>query len=138
MIDVTSPLTYYRDVPNYHRDIPRVCENIPMVLTGNNVEIKDRKVKAKHIAFHRKNNMQYYDISANRNLNLEEPFLWLAQKLSGDNKLHFVNAPALLPPEAIIDQATEQHYAQEDAVVEAQPLADEESWWGVWVRPRSK
>ena len=36
----------------------RVCENIPIVLTGNKVDIKDRKVKAKSIVFHRKKNLQ--------------------------------------------------------------------------------
>ena len=35
-----------------------MCENIPIVLTGNKVDIKDRKVKAKSIVFHRKKNLQ--------------------------------------------------------------------------------
>ncbi|KAH8060420.1 hypothetical protein JL720_13585 [Aureococcus anophagefferens] len=61
MFDVTSRITY-KNVPNWHRDLTRVCENIPIVLTGNKVEIKDRKVKAKQITFHRKKNLQYYDI----------------------------------------------------------------------------
>merc|ERR1719361_1581778 len=66
MFDVTSRITY-KNVPNWHRDLTRVCENIPIVLTGNKVEIKDRKVKAKMITFHRKKNLQYYDISAKSN-----------------------------------------------------------------------
>jgi len=53
MFDVTSRVTY-KNVPNWHRDLHRVCENIPMVLCGNKVDIKDRKVKAKSIVFHRK------------------------------------------------------------------------------------
>ena len=40
------------------QDLVRVCENIPIVLTGNKVDIKDRKVKAKSIVFHRKKNLQ--------------------------------------------------------------------------------
>ena len=60
----------------------RVCENIPIVLTGNKVDIKDRKVKAKSIVFHRKKNLQYYDISAKSNYNFEKPFLWLARFLT--------------------------------------------------------
>ena len=39
------------------------------------MDIKDRKVKAKSIAFHRKKNLQYYDISAKSNYNFEKPFL---------------------------------------------------------------
>jgi GTP-binding nuclear protein Ran len=62
----------------------RVCENIPIVLTGNKVDVKERKVKAKTITFHRKKNLQYYDISAKSNYNFEKPFLWLARKLVGN------------------------------------------------------
>lgn len=104
MFDVTSRITY-KNVPNWHRDLTRVCENIPIVLCGNKVEIKDRKVKAKQITFHRKKNLQYYDISAKSNYNFEKPFLWLAKKLVGDNNLMFVEQPALQPPEFQIDQA---------------------------------
>lgn len=57
MFDVTSRVTY-KNVPNWHRDLVRVCENIPIVLCGNKVDIKDRKVKAKSIVFHRKKNLQ--------------------------------------------------------------------------------
>jgi len=54
MFDVTSRITY-KNVPTWHKDLVRVCENIPIVLCGNKVDIKDRKVKAKAITFHRKN-----------------------------------------------------------------------------------
>ncbi len=57
MFDVTSRVTY-KNVPSWHRDLVRVCENIPIVLCGNKVDIKDRKVKAKTIVFHRKKNLQ--------------------------------------------------------------------------------
>lgn len=53
MFDVTSRITY-KNVPNWHRDLVRVCENIPIVLCGNKVDVKERKVKAKTITFHRK------------------------------------------------------------------------------------
>merc|ERR1712039_1123092 len=99
MFDVTSRITY-KNVPNWHRDLVRVCENIPIVLTGNKV-----KVKAKSITFHRKKNLQYYDISAKSNYNFEKPFLWLARKLVGNQTLEFVAAPALAPPEVQVDQA---------------------------------
>lgn len=95
MFDVTSRITY-KNVPNWHKDLIRVCENIPIVLCGNKVDVKDRKVKAKAITFHRKNNMQYYDISARSNYNFEKPFLWLARKLAGDANLEFTAMPALM------------------------------------------
>ena len=66
MFDVTSRVTY-KNVPNWHRDLVRVCENIPIVLTGNKVDIKDRKVKAKSIVFHRKKNLQVKIFNCFRN-----------------------------------------------------------------------
>lgn len=102
MFDVTSRVTY-KNVPNWHRDLVRVCENIPIVLCGNKVDIKDRKVKAKTITFHRKKNLQYYDISAKSNYNFEKPFLWLARKLFGDPNLEFAAMPALAPPDIQMD-----------------------------------
>jgi len=86
MFDVTSRITY-KNVPNWHRDLVRVCENIPIVLCGNKVDVKERRVKAKTITFHRKKNLQYYDISAKSNYNFEKPFLWLARKLTGNSGL---------------------------------------------------
>lgn len=68
-------------------DLVRVCEQVPIVLVGNKVDVKERKVKAKTITFHRKKNLQYYDISAKSNYNFEKPFLWLARKLVGNPAL---------------------------------------------------
>jgi GTP-binding nuclear protein Ran len=120
MFDVTSRITY-KNVPNWHKDLIRVCENIPIVLCGNKVDVKDRKVKAKAITFHRKNNMQYYDISARSNYNFEKPFLWLARKLSGDANLEFTAMPALMPAEVQMDNDTIKKYEAE--IVDAQNAA---------------
>ena len=125
MFDVCSRITY-SNVPKWYKDLTRVCEAIPIVLVGNKVDVRDRKVKAKQITFHRKKNLQYYDISAKSNYNFEKPFLWLARKLSGDNTLHFVEAPALQPPEFQIDEATKTRYEQELAAAAAQPLPEDD------------
>jgi len=125
MFDVTSRITY-KSVPNWHRDLVRVCENIPIVLVGNKVDVKERKVKAKQITFHRKKNLQYYDISAKSNYNFEKPFLWLARKLVGDPNLVFVESPALKPPEVVIDQRTVAQYEQELTAAQTCPLPDED------------
>ena len=60
-----------------------MCENIPVVLCGNKVDVKNRQVKAKSVTYHRKKNLQYYEISAKSNYNFEKPFLYLARKLAG-------------------------------------------------------
>lgn len=46
MFDVCSRITY-TNVPKWYKDLTRVCENIPIVLVGNKVDVKDRKVKGK-------------------------------------------------------------------------------------------
>ena len=81
MFDLTSRISY-KNVPVWYRDLVRVCENIPIVLVGNKADIKNRKVKARQITFHRRKNLAYYDISAKSNYNFEKPFLWIARKLA--------------------------------------------------------
>eukprot|EP01001_Neometanema_parovale_P008639 NODE_4906_length_1002_cov_730.147895_g4699_i0.p1 GENE.NODE_4906_length_1002_cov_730.147895_g4699_i0~~NODE_4906_length_1002_cov_730.147895_g4699_i0.p1 ORF type:complete len:217 (-),score=77.10 NODE_4906_length_1002_cov_730.147895_g4699_i0:295-945(-) len=125
MFDVTSRQTY-KNVPNWHRDIVRVCENIPIVLVGNKVDVMERAVKAKQITFHRKKNLQYYDISAKSNYNFEKPFLWLAKKLANDNNLTFVEEAALTPAEVHIDDARKAQLENEAAAAAAVPLADDD------------
>lgn len=125
MFDVTARLTY-KNVPTWHRDLCRVCENIPIVLCGNKVDVKNRQVKAKQVTFHRKKNLQYYEISAKSNYNFEKPFLYLARKLAGNPELHFVESPALAPPEVQIDLAAQAQHEAELAQAAAQPLPDED------------
>ena len=57
MFDVTARSTY-NNVSVWHRDLEHVCESIPTVLCGNKVDVKDRKVKAKQVTYHRKKNLQ--------------------------------------------------------------------------------
>uniref|UniRef100_A0A7S1FAF3 GTP-binding nuclear protein n=1 Tax=Noctiluca scintillans TaxID=2966 RepID=A0A7S1FAF3_NOCSC len=111
MFDVTSRITY-KNVPNWHRDIVRVCENIPIVLVGNKVDVKDRQVKAKQIQFHRKRNLQYYDLSARSNYNFEKPFLWLARRLTNQPNLQFVGQFAKAPEIQIDTALIAQHEAE--------------------------
>ncbi|XP_033150290.1 GTP-binding nuclear protein Ran-like [Drosophila busckii] len=103
MFDVTSRITY-KNVPNWHKGLLRVCDKIPIVLCGNKVDVKNRKIKPKHIVYHRQENLQYFEISAKSNLNYEKPFLWLASKLIGDPNLALVEMAALLPPEIKLDK----------------------------------
>lgn len=125
MFDVTSRVTY-KNVSNWHRDLVRVCENIPIVLVGNKVDIKDRRVKAKNITFHRKKALQYYDVSAKSNYNFEKPFLWLARKLTGAANLVLVEPPALLPAEVCIDPHLLAEYEKDIGDAAAMALPDED------------
>jgi len=124
MFDVTARVTY-KSVPIWHKDLQRVCENIPIVLCGNKVDCKDRKVKPKDITYHRKKNLQYYDISAKSNYNFEKPFLYLIRKLAGNPECQFVKAPALAPPEVKIDAEQVKAYEAQMAAANAVPLPDD-------------
>lgn len=126
MFDVTSRITY-KHVPNWHRDLVRVCDNIPIVLVGNKVDIKERKVKAKQVTFHRKKGLPYYDISAKSNYHFEKPFLWITRKITGNDEVTFVEAPALLPPEVVISAEDMKRIEDENREAQAIPLpADED------------
>merc|ERR1712086_1213860 len=104
MFDVCSRITY-QNVPKWYKDLVRVCENIPIVLVGN-------KVEAKQIVFHRKKNLQYYDISAKSNYQFEKPFVWLLRRLTNEANLSLVEAPVLAPGEVQMDA---QHIAEMQA-----------------------
>jgi GTP-binding nuclear protein Ran len=125
MFDVTARTTY-KHVPNWYRDLTRVCDNIPICLVGNKVDIKDRKVKARQVVFHRKRNLPYYDISAKSNFNYEKPFLWLARKLVGRDDLVFTEAPAMMPPEIYISPEDQEEMEREMEVGINVPLPDGE------------
>lgn len=107
MFDVTARLTY-KNVPTWYHDLCQlvlwyffimnlycflmyfymdfysVCANIPIVVCGDKVDVKNRQVKAKQLSFHRKKNLQYYEISAKINYNVEKHFLHLSRKLLGN------------------------------------------------------
>ncbi|KAJ0960679.1 hypothetical protein J5N97_001433 [Dioscorea zingiberensis] len=125
MFDVTAKITY-KNVPTWHETLCRVCVNIPIVLCGNKVDVENREVRPRRVNFHRKKHLQYYEISAKSNHNFEKPFLYLARKLAGDPKLHFVESPALAPPEVAIDLVTQRQYEAEIAAAAAKPLPDDD------------
>ena len=66
-------------------------------------------MKAKQIVFHRKKNIQYYDVSAKSNYQYEKPFLYLLRKISGDPDLTLAEAPVIEVAEFEMD---EEHKAQ--------------------------
>lgn len=111
--DLTSRMSY-KNVPNWHRDFVRVVPDTPMVMVGNKVDVKDRVVKAKNITFHRKKNLQYFEISAKSNYNFEKPFLYLLRQLTKNNNVVFVEY-AVAPPssEVVLDAALLQQWAIE-------------------------
>ena len=89
MFDVTSRLSY-KNLPTWHQAISSMpnAKSIASngVVLGNKIDCKekDRRVKVKGIAFHRRKNLMYYDISAENNLNVDKAFVHLTRKLKND------------------------------------------------------
>merc|ERR1712083_591877 len=130
MFDVTSRITY-KNVPTWHKDISRVCANIPLVLCGNKVDLKNRHVRPKDITFHRKKDLQYYEISAKSNYNYDKPFLSLLKSLFGRDT-HFVDElvlktkPALEPPTVGIDLNNQQETEKEIKRLSQAPILEDD------------
>jgi GTP-binding nuclear protein Ran len=88
-----------------YRDLKRLCDyDFPIVICGNKVDIENktddsrvRKVKRKEIKFHRKKNLQYFEMSMKANYHVYEPILYLLKKLCGEH-IEFVPGPAYAPP----------------------------------------
>ena len=124
MFDVTTRITY-KNVPKWYKDLTRICDNIPIVLVGNKVDQKDRKVKARQITFHRKRNLQYFDISAKSNYQYEKPFLWILRTLVGDSNLYLVEGLALKPQEVEMNAVQIEQLTHEWKEAEHAPLPDD-------------
>merc|ERR1712113_617662 len=99
-----------------------------IVLCGNKVDVKDRKIRPKQVTFHRKKNFsQYYEISAKSNYNFEKPFLCIARKLLKDESLHIEEEPADLVRKQDFPYDTNLKQKNESEWHEAQiaPLPDD-------------
>lgn len=81
MFDVTSKSTYAR-VSHYYEMVQEASPDAIVVICGNKVDCKDRKVMPSMITFHRKHKLQYYDISANSLYNVKELFLHIVERLN--------------------------------------------------------
>jgi GTP-binding nuclear protein Ran len=67
------------------------AENVPMILVGNKVDCRDRRVLHQQIQENLATigSVAYYDLSAKSNYNFEKPFIHLARLLTGKETLAF-------------------------------------------------
>lgn len=82
MYDVTHKSTY-RNLKHWYALVQDL--NVPIVICGNKVDAKDRKVRPRDITFHREKGAQYYDISVKSNYNFDKPFFYLIKKIFGED-----------------------------------------------------
>uniref|UniRef100_A0A6C0JP59 Uncharacterized protein n=1 Tax=viral metagenome TaxID=1070528 RepID=A0A6C0JP59_9ZZZZ len=71
MYDVTNPITY-KNLEYWYNLVKTQCGDIPMILLGNKVDIKDRRVFKNMIEFHKNNNLPYYEISTKTGFNMDK------------------------------------------------------------------
>jgi len=86
MFDLSNRISY-KNIPSWFKTVERVKEGIPMVLVGNKSDVKERTVNAKQITFHRKKNIQYYEISVRKGYMIDKPLLYLLRKIRVDSYL---------------------------------------------------
>lgn len=106
MADLTCT-NFSGQITPWLEDLYRVCPSIPVVVCGNKVDEKERKISANEIAtwlhsgpFQR--GVHYYDVSARSNYNFEKPFLELVRQLTAHPDLVFVDNPAIVLPEGTL------------------------------------
>lgn len=89
----TSSRSSYTNSSKWRRDVSIACPNIPIVICGNKVDIVPRIVKHRDIDIGKDGDgeCEYYDVSAKSLYNLNQPFLYLAKKLTNHNDLHFIS-----------------------------------------------
>jgi 50S ribosomal subunit-associated GTPase HflX len=63
---------------------------VQVVLVGNKVDVRERKVSASQVTFHKARGIQYIEISAKSGLHLDSPLEALAQRLLGEPELTIV------------------------------------------------
>ena len=97
MFDVMSRITY-KNTPTYYK---LINENIGKILVGNKIDCKDRKVKPKNICFHRKKNINYFDICCKSNYNLDKVILSIIKTLLNDKNLAFAKTPEFEEPDKL-------------------------------------
>jgi GTP-binding nuclear protein Ran len=145
--DLTSQVSF-KESGYYCRELlggsQHVAANLPLVIVGSKVDCNDRKVQPSEIAIWLANlrikypgrTIQYYDVSAKSNYNLEKPFLFLARLLVCRD-LNFVEAPAVLPPEAVVTQAQLAQWSAEwsDSGEEVDEESESDSPVAQWSAP---
>ena len=88
MYDIDNSQSSVENIHIWRHNLTRYCGNIPIVVLANNGIVGRQSNASQYFA--RTNKLNFYDISARTNYNVEKPFLWLARKLTGDDQLYFV------------------------------------------------
>eukprot|EP00026_Physarum_polycephalum_P011768 Phypoly_transcript_12012.p1 GENE.Phypoly_transcript_12012~~Phypoly_transcript_12012.p1 ORF type:complete len:259 (+),score=22.23 Phypoly_transcript_12012:233-1009(+) len=91
MFDNTSMVTY-QSIKTIFKKLEPGISTLGIVIIGNKVDSKDRKVKAKDIVIHRQKNAQYYDVSVKSSYNFVKPLIYLLRRMTGNADADLIEA----------------------------------------------
>lgn len=95
--------TSFEHVLLWIQDIEKFNGNIPLVVCGNKIDaFSSRVVSAGEIidAFKVRNSIEYFEISAHANYNIEKPFVYLLKHVQPNAVV--IESPALLNPTCLL------------------------------------
>jgi len=84
-------------------------------------------LKARQINFHRRRNLQYYDVSAKSNYQFAKPFEWLLRVLIGDNNLYLTAQVSLINEEVQMTKDQVEQLEKERLDAENAPLPENDN-----------
>ncbi len=127
LFDVTWRVTY-KNIVTWFKKVQSVHQSkmIPTALVANKVDSKDRRIKSRHVIFHRKKNIPYSEISAKANYNIEEPFIHLARVLTKETDLSLVKSPIVQPPSIVMDPSQIEELETQKKEANLIPFIDDE------------
>lgn len=98
MTDFSCTRTYQR-VPVLQTAIHIRYGNIPVALCANKMDLGRSNGMAYRLIPDHPKQFEYFHISVKKNVNCEQPFLWLSRRLLDNDQLEFVAKPAVQPPD---------------------------------------
>lgn len=80
MFDLTSTQSY-KSIPDWYDKITKLYPGILIVLCGNKLDVKERKVRPKFIKYNKTYNVPYYDISSKNTTNIDKPLMFFVNRI---------------------------------------------------------
>ncbi|CAH2047393.1 unnamed protein product [Thlaspi arvense] len=110
---------FVKDVTYMNADCAIIFFDVTSKKTNESVQ--NRQIHANDMIFHRINNLQYYEISAVCNYNLDKPFLYFAKVVTKGQSSEFVVQPPLIPPDFFMDNAAQKQIQDDLTAAAAEP-----------------
>jgi GTP-binding nuclear protein Ran len=108
MFDVTARTTF-KSLQIWHKELRESCGDIPIIICGNKIDSKDRKVNDTDLKFLGDDKLSYLEISVKNDINIRQLFIHLSSLLNG-------GAPVLPPIQESKEPDNSQIYSRLEAI----------------------